>query len=350
MNTYPEKQLLINYLLGICTPKEHQFVEAWLEEDPAHAKHLIRLSMKMRGTTTVPIHKERLKSRLLHKIKAEQSKSKSHLSHNRQFNTTIPRSQHSSQWLIRAVAVVAVVIIAAVLTIRYEKSVIPVQQTVASNELHRTLSNGQTSTFRFSDGSVITLNGGSTLKYPAHFKKNEREVFLEGEAFFDIARDESRPFIVHTSNATIQVLGTSFNIKAYKNEPEMNVAVVRGKVSVTSKDAQGDVASSTILEKDQWATYQKSGSLSEKGTGDVWEYVAWKEQVLVFNDKPFSEVARTLERWYGVQIDIEDEELKSVELKGEHKNVSLEQVLQSIQFVLGIDFTINDQIVRIKKK
>lgn len=129
----------------------------------------------------------------------------------------------------------------------------------------------------------------------------------------------------------------------------MNVAVVHGKVSVTSNDAQGNAASSTILEKNQWATYRKSGALSHKGKGDIWEYVAWKDQVLVFNDKPFSEVARTLERWYGVEIHIEDKELKNIELKGEHKNVSLEQVLQSIQFVLGIDFTINDQKVIIKK-
>lgn len=353
MKNTPEKQLLVNYLLGICTPKELDQVEQWLDEKLENVQLLKQVLNEINHAHSLSVNKQKVKGKLKEQIdidlfSSETYQSPSTVSGNDRKKRPIIRN---GQWISRVVTMASVVIIAVIFAFHFKSDSINSETVNEVNLQHRTLSYGQTSTFRFSDGSVIILNGGSTLSYPKQFEKEKREVYLDGEAFFDIARDQDRPFIVHTAGTTTKVLGTSFNIKAYQNEPEINVAVVEGKVSVTKINAETlstDDSQQIILEKNQWATYQNSGELLNQGEGDIWEHIAWKDQILIFNDKPFSEVARTLERWYGVEIILEDDNLKHKELKGEHKNVSLERVLESIQYVLEIEFTINEQVVTIR--
>src|SRR5699024_1879941 len=206
-------------------------------------------------------------------------------------------------------------------------------------------------TLRFNDGSVIKVNGGSTLRYPENFSDSKREVYLEGEAFFTVAHDESKPFVIHTGDLTIRDLGTAFNVKAYKKDKEVQVAVTVGSVSISKNDSirHSDLVDEQIILKiDQWAVYNELDGDFEQGRGDISDMIAWKDNILVFHETPFSEVARMLERWYGVKIVLKDKELGGMILEGKYDNVRLETVLESIQFVLGFEYSIETDKVKIK--
>ncbi len=352
MRKAPEHQLLVNYLLGICTPKELDYVEQWLAQTPDNVQALEQVLEKLNKADHPQLNKESVKERLFRQVESD-------LIAAHFFSKTTPPKVKDSQdtsaagsektaLIVKSIALVVVVSIAFIFTLQLSKPSNSAD-TPQITELHeRQLAYGQTSTFRFNDGSVITLNGGSTLRYPEQFNPEKREVYLEGEAFFDIASDKSRPFIVHVGNTTTRVLGTSFNIKAYRNDEKLQVTVVEGKVGVSSNNEADVSEQPIILEENQWATYHQSGEFFEQGEGNVWEQIAWKDQVLIFNDKPFSEVAKMLERWYGVDIILQGDQLQDAKLQGEHKNMSLERVLQSIQFILGIEYTIKEQVVTIQ--
>src|SRR5699024_2915773 len=147
----------------------------------------------------------------------------------------------------------------------------------------------------FGDGSVIQLNAESTLRYPSKFDSNKREVYLEGEAFFSVERDTTRPFIIHAGGTATQVLGTSFNIRAYEGEDKVQVAVVEGEVAVTEEKAEKRAGQEAIhISKNEWVTYHSDEQIIEKGQGDIWKMVAWKDDVLVFKDQSLSRIAKRL--------------------------------------------------------
>ncbi len=349
MKKAPEEQILINYLLGICTPNELSYVENWLSESPENAQRLVLILKELHGNNLPPIDKEGVKKNVFNQINPNSFQSGSvYLTSSVQPKSGKTDIFKRNSLLIKSAAMLAAFIISFTLTVQFNNSQKLSSQPEQPVLQSRTLSYGQTSTFRFSDGSVITLNGGSSLQYPVPFDTAKREVFLKGEAYFDIARDEARPFIVHVGQTTTQVLGTSFNIKAYQNDSTIQVTVVDGKVRV-SNFSDVNPAQTTkeqvVLQKDEWATYRPSGSFMERGKGNIWENIAWKDQVLIFNNKPLSEVSKMLERWYGVDIILQNKELQNLKLEGEHKNMSLERVLQSIAFILDIDYSIDGQTV-----
>lgn len=145
------------------------------------------------------------------------------------------------------------------------------------------------------DGSQVWLNAASSIKYPVVFTGNERKVFIEGEAFFDIAKNEVKPFIVQTTNATIQVLGTSFNVNTYIDEPGEATVLVSGKIKVvTGKQTQ-------VLVPGQQANIDPSGDVKIE-QANLQEATAWKDDNFVFKDEPIENIMRQLARWYDVEV------------------------------------------------
>jgi transmembrane sensor len=148
------------------------------------------------------------------------------------------------------------------------------------------------------DGSVVWLNGGSSIKMPARFAGSTRDVVLtEGEAFFEIKKDRSHPFIVHTSKLTVQVLGTSFNIKAYKAIPLIRVNVATGKVAV--KEGAGVLAILTPGQQLQYNLLNRPVLLTET---DKNEAQGWKEGATSLNEASFQELALAVKNIYGLSI------------------------------------------------
>ncbi len=210
--------------------------------------------------------------------------------------------------------------------------------------IERVAEKGAKMTITLGDGSKIKLNSGSKLIFPDHFAKDKREVFLEGEAFFEVARDESRPFLITTGDVVTKVLGTSFNIKSY-NSNKVEVAVATGKVSVKEKGAES--ANEVLLLPSEMATYEKGHKTLEKGSFDAEELLSWKDGVIVFKNADFEEVQERLERWYGVTFIINKKPNYQKEYKGNFTNKSLEDVLEGVSFSLGFKYKIEGKVVEI---
>ena len=161
------------------------------------------------------------------------------------------------------------------------------------------------------DGTLITLNEGSTLKYTVSQKSNERKVILSGEAFFEVARDTLRPFIVVAGETVVEVLGTSFNIRAYKATETIEVTVQSGMVSMTERKSS---EKQLVLQSGNTGLYNKTEKRLEfMGNADPNSF-AWKTRELVFSETPLSDVVEVVNRVYGVSVKIDNEALASCPL------------------------------------
>ncbi len=180
-------------------------------------------------------------------------------------------------------------------------------------------------TITLSDGSFITLNENSILKYSKDFSGNTREAYLIGEAFFKVAKNSSKPFIIHTENITTQVVGTSFNINTTNNSIVVSVATGSVKVS--------DGFATELLKPYEKVAYSKN-TFSKEST-DLSELI-WTDRSLKFDDTPLEEVVKKLQKHYEVKIILKDEALKKCALTGRFTNEPLNVVLQAMEYSLGI--------------
>ena len=165
---------------------------------------------------------------------------------------------------------------------------------------------------KLDDGTKVWVNAETKLKYPVAFVGDRREVVLEGEAFFDVAKNE-KPFIVKTSFGDVRVLGTAFGISAYASEPESYTTLVRGKVSVEREGIKPVV----ILPGEQVVT-SKDGKMIKQQV-DVEEFVGWKDGIYVFKEKSLGEIMKTLERWYNISVDFQEKSLVDLPFTGNLK-------------------------------
>ena len=190
------------------------------------------------------------------------------------------------------------------------------------------------------DGSTVILSGESKLKYPSTFEGlKTREVYLEGQAFFDIKHISSKPFIVHTGNLETKVLGTAFNIKAFPDEDNITVTVKRGRVSVND---QNKVLG--IITPNEQITYAKSKIKSSIQTVKNESYLTWKQEDLLIDNLTISEAAKLLEDRYNVKIIIDNPDVESLRFTSTFsKNEPLDEVLSSICLFNGLGYTYNKE-------
>lgn len=163
---------------------------------------------------------------------------------------------------------------------------------------------GMEYTLALSDGSLVYLNAETSVKYPVVFAENERMVELDGEAYFEVAKDASRPFIVRMNGVDVKVTGTSFNARAYRNEGKVVTTLIEGRVEVNGK---------AIVPGEQ-ARYEVGNGNLEVAKVDVEHFVAWKEGYFVFRNERLEDVMRTLARWYKVEYHFMDEASKDVRI------------------------------------
>ncbi len=215
-------------------------------------------------------------------------------------------------------------------------------------QVYQTVSR-QKSTITLPDGSVVKLNSESTLTYPEEFTDDVRKVQLEGEAFFEVARSPDKPFLVRSGKVTTTVLGTSFNIRAYPDDKDITIAVATGKVSIMSQDNEKQLPPLTLT-PNEVASYNLPGKTLTKTPQDISDIIAWKDGLLILNDKNLSEVAKLLEKWYGTKITIENQSLRYCLVRGKFNDPSLQQVLEALKFVHGIEYDFNHEEVILRGK
>ncbi len=162
--------------------------------------------------------------------------------------------------------------------------------------------NGERKQLKLADGSVIWLNPKTTLTYPEKFNGKTREVYLSGEAFFEVAKDKEHPFIVHSEQVNTQVLGTSFNIKSYSGQQDIQVTLLTGKVAV---NVQGEKGKSTEIVPNQKVTYNKtSGALIKEGDINAKLFLDRKNGKLIYKGIELRNVINDLELFYNIKVNI----------------------------------------------
>ncbi|MDN5204332.1 FecR family protein [Fulvivirgaceae bacterium BMA10] len=206
---------------------------------------------------------------------------------------------------------------------------------------------GQKLTTTLSDGSIIKLNAGSRIRFPKQFSTSLREIFLEGEAFFNVERDTSRKFIIHTEKMLTTVLGTSFNIKAYPEDSVAEVAVATGKVLVQSEDRDGNIKKSVTLNANEMTSHNKTDPSLLKTVEFNESEFSWRDDILYFDKTPVPELIVMLERWYGKNIRLENDTFKNKTYSGVFENETLKNVLEGIKFEADINYKIkgNDVLI-----
>ena len=234
----------------------------------------------------------------------------------------------------------------------YRKSLAPIAQGTAPKKLvFNTLKvpYGKRFDVILSDGTHVFLNSGTSLRYPVQFLKGfDRNVFLNGEAYFEVAKDREHPFTVHADELDIEVLGTKFNVSHYPEDTNINTVLVEGSVELHKKSKEGESGGGLLLKpgfKAEWRTAGKDIAI-EKVETQI--YTAWVQGRLVFRNTPFQKIRQSLERRYNVNIKNRNEDLDEQLFDATFDIESIEEVLESFNKSYAIKYKIADNEVIIE--
>lgn len=222
------------------------------------------------------------------------------------------------------------------------------------------------------DGTVVWLNAESRITYHNNFNTEQREVDLEGEAFFDVTHDAQRPFIVHTSGIDIKVLGTAFNVKSYASDETIETTLLRGSIEVVKKN--DPAAPKVILRPHEKLVYNKEELMDKDVIADktlpaattplqagifvtmlpqnkpdsIIKETSWLYNKLNFDGDSFEELAIKMERWYDVKIMINNERLKHTRLKGSFEGETVRQALEALRIITPFEYRMEGREVEVK--
>ncbi|GHT12188.1 anti-sigma factor [Bacteroidia bacterium] len=206
---------------------------------------------------------------------------------------------------------------------------------------------GKTSYVMLSDGSKIWVNSGSRLIYPSVFKPNKREIFVEGEIYIEVAKNERQPFVVKTDLMNVKVTGTSFNVQAYKDEPAQNIVLVSGAVTVANAAQKESVR----LLPNQLYSYNVSTSISQVDTVDIYDYICWKYGFLHFSKEELTTVLDRLQKYYNVEIVYNKGELEHIFVSGKlDLKDNMSETLNSVALAGDVNYNIEGRQIMITKK
>lgn len=191
--------------------------------------------------------------------------------------------------------------------------------------------------FSLPDGTTGWLNGNSSIKYKGNFNA-DRKVTLKGEAFFDVSKDKRRPFKVNTNEVLVTVLGTRFNIASYDNEKTVEVVLEEGKLEFNNKEMN----KSYIMKPNDLVIYNKTIKDFSTEVVQPHKYLSWTEGKLVFRNDPLDVVARRLERWYNIDVEINGNLAEDLRLRATFIDEGLEEVLDLLKRSLPIDYKIEN--------
>jgi ferric-dicitrate binding protein FerR (iron transport regulator) len=205
--------------------------------------------------------------------------------------------------------------------------------------------NSQRETITLNDGSVITLDAGTKFSYSEKFSKDKREVFLIGEAFFEVASIPGQPFIVYANQSAIEVVGTKFNIRAWQQERKMTVTVSEGKVLLHPDNQESET--SIALNPGYASTLPLGGIPTKPRPVDVTITTGWMQNQAYFEDTPLDDILSQLERWYDITFEIQNSEVLEDRLTLFLMNKPLEEQLGLIEELVSVRFIQSGKIYQI---
>lgn len=205
--------------------------------------------------------------------------------------------------------------------------------------------NGEVQSLILPDQSIAFVNAGSTIRYKEDFGTKTREIELAGEAWFDVKHDTERPFIVHTSEADVKVLGTAFNVKAYDDDNIHQVSLERGKVMIMGEYLKNQ----TLVPDQSWLLIRNKNTARVFKTNNIATHSAWRKGKIIFNNTSFYEIAKRLERSHNIAFTIDNQELLSCHYTGEFSmDDSVEKILHIISLTAPFEYSISGNNITIK--
>lgn len=299
------KKILVKFLNNSCTDGEVDEVIKWIRTEAlnSYSKNLGFQDWKSYEEDENITDKENFKSlldKIHHKINIDNSKQ-------RMLDSKISISFTVLTWLTRAAAILLLPVLGILfytISSRSFQSGDYTNLTVDSLEIVAPI--GSRTVMKLSDGSVVHLNYGSTLKYPQNFSGDTREVILSGEGYFDIAHNPQKPFIVKTGKLSIKALGTTFNVSAYPDDDDIETTLVSGKIALEQTKINSDTKFIGTMIPGQHVKYNSKTGAIVSTKGEISNYIAWKDGKLVFYNESISKVAYKLNHMFNVDIEIAD--------------------------------------------
>jgi transmembrane sensor len=211
---------------------------------------------------------------------------------------------------------------------------------------------GKKSQLLLEDGTKVWLNAGSRMAFPTKFSGKRREVFLEGEAYFEVAHNKNLPFLVNTGEIAIKVLGTKFNLSAYKTDKLVETILIEGKVAVSKRSVIRFMKSETILTPNQKASYNKESQIiSIKNEPDVELSIAWTEGWFKFSQQRLNDVLNKLQRYYNIKFEFDSAFSTADLITGKlDLKESIGQVMTALADVANIQYRVDGDKIYIEKK
>lgn len=201
---------------------------------------------------------------------------------------------------------------------------------------------GQKSTVTLPDGSIVSLNSGSKIRYASDFAQGNRDIYLEGQAFFDVFENPESPFVVTCRNTQVEALGTSFDVDAF-SEGQVRVSLVTGKVKLSAAGTTENM----LLLPGQFSIVRKDNTMTEAAAFVESDVLAWKNGKMIFRELTLEEIIPTLELWYGVKI-LNQTKIKSKHFYGTFEKESLDNVLHNIGLSMGFSYEFQGDTVVLK--
>ncbi|MFH5834107.1 FecR family protein [Halalkalibaculum sp. DA384] len=349
MNDNIPWELLARYFAGELDSEEKRSMESWINEEPKREKKVEELrevweQSRIPGYQVDPENAwkrlvkdmDRLDrgSEQVGQILREQKLPQAPTQHTHSHSHKVVRR------LVMVAAAAAVMLAAGLFTYsNYNELTSQDSESAEIAKREIVAQNGERATYILSDGSRVVLHAGSRMEVPLSFNSGERELFLEGEAYFEVTHDESKPFTVHSESAFTRVLGTKFLLKAWPDERnEVEVVVSEGKVALGREPAEEGAGSKQAI-----VTKNKIGRVSSESDPEVlsgvdmnW-YMGWTEGKLIFKDRPLSQIIPKLERWYAIEIRTENDAIARKRLTAEiDYSQSMSEVLKGIALSLDL--------------
>jgi ferric-dicitrate binding protein FerR (iron transport regulator) len=339
MQTTPDEKLLEKFLDNKCTPEEARDVLEWISSyegrlvaENRFNKDIVLIENSGRNIDDQEIRITRMFKKIMEKIIADESEV-----------STSQKRRIIPYWLkIAAAVLIPLLITNSIIWFILEKP----NNNMAWQEV--SVPRGEKQQVIFQDGTRVWLNSDTKLKYPIEFSGNQREVKLEGEAYFQVKKNSKKPFFVRMNNLSVKVTGTSFNIKAYQDEKVITTTLDEGKVSLLIQQKNEPVE--YTLQPGQEAFYSKTTSAVDIVKSAIGQNSSWKEKRITFKDTPLLEVIKVLERWYNVEFIIMDQRLSAYTYTITFHNEPLQNVLAGLEKITPLKYQINNGKVEIRKR
>jgi len=332
MNKLPENitsERIINYLNGLLPDDESMSIQLWIDESDDNRKvfdniKTIWIETGKLNPAPVDVNVDAAWEKLASKIESNERK-----------NITISNNKKQTGFFLNTLLKVAAVLIPAIIILYFyfssNKEVKQLAVVTTENTIQKKLP----------DGSNVRINTNSKITYPETFAKNGREVSLDGEAFFDVAPNKEKPFIIHANNSNIKVVGTSFNVNAYKENEDVEVAVSTGKVLLYGINKSTGDTGMVVLEPGDKGFFNAKTGKARKVALTNENDMFWMNSTLVFNKTKLSDVAKILNKDYKVSIILKNKDIDSLRLSATFKDQSIESVLDVISTTFNLKVTKN---------